>query len=130
MKLLDEFKAFALKGNVIDMAVGVIVGGAFSAIVTALVNNIMMPVFSYLTAGLKVEDLAYTLPGSDSAIQYGLFIQAIINFLIISICIFAFIKLANKLHSKPAEEPVPEAPAGPTSEELLTEIRDLLKEKK
>lgn len=130
MKLLDEFKAFALKGNVIDMAVGVIVGGAFGKIVSSLVNDIIMPVFAFLTSGMSVSELAYQFPGSEAVIAYGVFIQNIIDFLIISVCIFAFIKLANKLHSKPAEEPAPEAPAGPTSEELLTEIRDLLKEKK
>ncbi|MGN1008070.1 MAG: large-conductance mechanosensitive channel protein MscL [Butyricicoccus sp.] len=129
MKLLDEFKAFALKGNVIDMAVGVIVGGAFSSIVTSLVTDVIMPVFTFLTSGMSVQELSYTLPGSESVVAYGMFIQNIINFLIISVCIFAFIKLANKLHSKPAEEPAPEPPTGPTSEELLAEIRDLLKDK-
>ncbi len=128
--MFEEFKKFALKGNVIDMAVGVIVGGAFSKIVTSLVENIITPFFAFMTSGLSVEQMAYPLPGSDSVIEYGKFFQSIIDFLIISISIFAFIKLANKLHGKKEEEPAPEEPAGPTSEELLTEIRDLLKEQK
>ena len=128
--MFEEFKKFALKGIVIDMAGGVIVGGAFSKIVTSLVENIITPFFAFMTSGLSVEQMAYTLPGSDSVIEYGKFLQSIIDFLIISISIFAFIKLANKLHGKKEEEPAPEEPAGPTSEELLTEIRDLLKEQK
>ena len=116
--MFEEFKKFALKGNVVDMAVGVIIGGAFGDIVTSLVNNIAMPFFAFLTSGLSVDELSFTLPGSSSVIAYGAFLQSIINFLIISVSIFAFIKLINRLHRK--EDPKPEEPAGPTTEELLT----------
>ena len=127
--MFEEFKKFALKGNVMDMAIGVIIGGAFGNIVTSLVDDIIMPVFSFITSGLSVEELAFTFPGSSSAIKYGNFLQNIINFLIISVSIFAMIKFANKLHKKKEEEPAPEEPAGPTTEELLAEIRDLLKDR-
>ena len=130
MKLVEEFKQFALKGNVVDMAVGVIVGGAFGKIVTSLVNDIIMPIFVYITSGSSIKEMAYTFPGSESAIAYGAFIQNIIDFLLITISIFAVIKLMNKLHRKKEEEPAPEPPKGPTTEELLAEIRDLLAEKK
>lgn len=125
--MLEEFKRFALKGNVIDMAVGVIIGGAFGKIVSSLVGDVIMPVFTFLSSGLSVSELAYTFPNSDAKIAYGLFMQNIIDFLLISISIFAFVKLSSKLMRSKEEEPAPEAPAGPTSEELLTEIRDLLK---
>ncbi len=129
MSVFEEFKKFALKGNVIDMAVGVIIGGAFGKIVTSLVNDIIMPVFAFLTAGMSVSELSFTFPGSESTIAYGMFIQNIIDFLLISISIFAFIKLASRLHHK-EEPPKEENPApAPTTEELLTEIRDLLREK-
>ncbi|MBR5518254.1 MAG: large-conductance mechanosensitive channel protein MscL [Clostridia bacterium] len=126
MKFMKEFKEFALKGNVLDMAVGVIIGGAFGKIVTSLVNDIIMPLvgvflkdsFSSLKIGLR----------GDNAILIGSFIQNIVDFVIVALCIFMFIKLINKFKKK--EEPKPEAPKGPTSEELLAEIRDLLKENK
>ena len=126
MKFIKEFKEFALKGNVVDMAVGVIIGGAFGKIVTSLVNDIIMPLvgvflkdsFSSLKIGLR----------GDNAILIGSFIQNIVDFVIVALCIFMFIKLINKFKKK--EEPKPEAPKGPTSEELLAEIRDLLKENK
>ena len=126
MKFLKEFKEFALKGNVLDMAVGVIIGGAFGKIVTSLVNDIIMPLvgvflkdsFSSLKIGLR----------GDNAILIGSFIQNIVDFVIVALCIFMFIKLINKFKKK--EEPKPEAPKGPSTEELLAEIRDLLKESK
>ena len=88
--MLKEFKEFALKGNVIDMAIGVIVGGAFGKIVTSLVNDIIMPVFAFLTSGMSVKELAYTFPDSEATIAYGVFLQNVIDFLLISISIFAF----------------------------------------
>lgn len=123
--MLNEFKKFALKGNVLDMAIGVIVGGAFGKIVSSLVGDIIMPVFTFLTSGLSVAELAYTFPGSDATIAYGLFMQNIIDFLLITVSIFAFIKLSSKLIGK--QEPEDDAPPSPTTEELLTEIRDLMK---
>lgn len=126
--MLEEFKKFALKGNVLDMAIGVVIGGAFGKIVSSLVENIIMPIVSMLTAGVSVEELSYTFPGTSATIGYGVFLQNIIDFIIIAFSIFMFIRLANRLlHKKAEEEPEPETPAEPTSEELLTEIRDLLK---
>jgi len=137
-KFLTEFKEFAMKGNVVDMAVGVIIGAAFGKIVTSLVNDIIMPGISVLTGGkLNFSELKYviteaTMEGGEVvtpevAITYGSFIQTVIDFLIIAFCIFVAIKAINKLkREKPAE---PAAPAGPTQEELLTEIRDLLAKK-
>lgn len=136
--MLEEFKKFAFKGNVIDMAVGVIIGGAFGSIVTSLVNDIIMPIFGALTAGMDFKSLKLVLSeavveGStvvrpEAAIMYGSFIQNVVNFLIISGSIFAAINLVNRSFRRreleKAEEPTPKAP---TQEELLTEIRDLLK---
>ena len=126
MKFLKEFKEFALKGNVLDMAVGVIIGGAFGKIVTSLVNDIIMPLVGIL---LKDNFSSIKIPlRGDNAILIGSFIQNIVDFVIIALCIFMFIKLLSKFKKK--EEPKPEVPKGPTSEELLAEIRDLLKENK
>ena len=138
MGFIKEFKDFALKGNVMDMAVGVIIGGAFGKIVSSLVDDILMPLVGMLTGGVDVSGLAYKvmLPSPDggeplagATLKYGVFIQNVIDFLIIALCIFLMIKAMNKVTLKKKEEPAPEAPAGPTSEELLTEIRDLLKNK-
>ena len=130
MGFVKEFKEFAMRGNVMDMAVGVIIGGAFGKIVTSLVDDVLMPIISKLTGGLDfATGLALKLGEGDNAavLKYGNFIQNIIDFLIIAFCIFLMIKAMNKLMPKKEE---PEAPAGPTQEELLTDIRDLLKEKK
>jgi len=128
-----------MKGNVMDMAVGVIIGGAFGKIVTSLVGDILMPLISVATGGVSFVDLFVNLSGGtaktlaeakeagDAVFAYGQFIQNIIDFIIIALCIFLMIKAMNKLKKK--EEPAPEAPKGPTQEELLTEIRDLLKQK-
>lgn len=130
MGLIQEFKEFALKGNVVDMAVGVIIGGAFGTIVNSLVEDIMMPLFGVLTGGTNFNQLAIQL-GPKNFLNYGNFIQNVINFLIIAGSMFAMIKAMNTLTSKfkKEEEAKPEEPAGPTQEELLAEIRDLLKEK-
>ena len=130
MGFIKEFKEFAMKGNVMDMAVGVIIGGAFGKIVTSLVDDVLMPVISKLTGGLDFANgLALKIGEGDSAavLKYGNFIQNVVDFLIVAFCIFLMIKAMNKLMPKKEE---PEAPAGPTQEELLTDIRDLLKEKK
>ena len=145
-KFIEDFKKFALKGNVIDMAVGVVVGGAFGKIVTSLVNDVIMPIFSLLTKSVKFTDLKLVMRPAElneagevitaeAAILYGSFLQNIIDFLLIALSIFVFIRLVTKLGEKlrkkeeeaPAEEPAPAAPPAPTSEELLAEIRDLLK---
>ncbi|SEF75951.1 large conductance mechanosensitive channel [Xylanibacter ruminicola] len=126
MGFIKEFKEFAVKGNVMDMAVGVIIGGAFGKIVTSLVNDILMPVLGILTGGIDFTGLKATI--GDANITYGQFVQSVIDFVIIAFCIFLMIKGMNKLNKK-KEEPAPEAPAGPTQEELLAEIRDLLKNK-
>ena len=124
MSIIKEFKEFAFKRNVLDMAVGVIVGGAFGKIVTSLVNDVIMPLFSLLLNNIKFTDLKIMLKG-DSAVMIGNFIQSMVDFVIIAISIFMFVKLINSFKKK--EEPQPEEPKGPSAEELLTEIRDLLK---
>ena len=126
MKFLKEFKEFALKGNVLDMAVGVIIGGAFGKIVTSLVNDIIMPLVGIFLKD-SFKSLKIGLRG-DNAILIGNFIQNVVDFVIVALCIFMFIKLINRFKKK--EEPKPEAPKGPSTEELLAEIRDLLKENK
>ena len=123
---LQEFKEFAVKGNVVDMAVGVIIGGAFGKIVTSLVNDIIMPLVGVFLKD-RFSTLAIPLRG-DNSILIGSFIQNIVDFIIVALCIFMCIKLINKFKKK--EEPKPEAPKGPSTEELLAEIRDLLKDNK
>lgn len=118
-----EFKEFINKGNVMDMAVGVIIAGAFGKIVTALVDNILMPIVGMLLGGVDFSGLALTVGSAN--LKYGLFIQAIIDFLIIALCIFIMVKNINKLKKEePAEEEPEETPEDIA---LLTEIRDLLK---
>ena len=127
MGFISEFKEFAMKGNVMDMAVGVIIGGAFGKIVSSLVDDILMPLVGVATGGVDFTNLIAKV--GDAEIKYGVFIQNIVDFLIVAFCIFLLLKGINKLNRKKAEEPAPEAPAGPTQEELLAEIRDLLKTK-
>ena len=131
-----EFKEFAFKGNVIDMAVGVVIGGAFGKIVTSLVGDIITPLIGKLTSGIDVKSLQYVLAYAEdgtvaSAIKYGMFLQNIIDFLIIAFSIFIFVKLINGARKRfEKKEEIIEAaqePPKPTTEELLTEIRDLLK---
>ncbi len=127
MGFVKEFKDFAVKGNVIDMAVGVIIGAAFGKIVTSVVEDLLMPIVGMLTGGVDFTSLK--LQVGDAVISYGNLIQNIIDFLIVASCIFMMVKGINKF--KKAPEAQPEAPAEPTTEEkLLAEIRDLLKEKK
>ena len=126
MGILKEFKEFAMRGNVMDMAVGVIVGGAFGKIVSSLVDDVIMPVIGVLTGGVDFSKLSLMV--GDAEVKYGMFIQNIIDFLIIAICIFSMIKVMNSISAKKKEEPA--APAEPSNEEkLLSEIRDLLKNK-
>ena len=130
MKLFDEFKAFVMCGNVVDMAVGVIIGGAFGKIVTSLVNDIFMPIIGMIIGNVDFSSLEIKLGESvegaeQAAIRYGMFIQEIVNFLIIALCIFMVIKVVNKLQKKNEEAPAP-APEPTKEEVLLTEIRDAL----
>ena len=138
--MLNEFKAFAVKGNAVDMAVGVIIGGAFGKIVSSIVNDIIMPPIGWLIGGVNFSDLKFELPAVDlgmetmkpATINYGAFIQTIIDFTIIAFCVFLLVKGINKLvdRNKKKEEAAPPAPPAPSAEEkLLTEIRDLLKDK-
>ena len=129
-KLLEEFKAFVMRGNVVDMAVGVIIATAFGKIVTSLVNDIFMPIIGVLIGNMDFSDLQIklgtTVEGVEqAAIRYGAFIQEVINFFIIALCIFVFIKVVTSLQKKKEEAPAP-APEPTKEEVLLTEIRDAL----
>ncbi len=122
--MLKEFKEFALRGNVLDLAVGVVIGGAFNAIVSAMVSDIFMPIIGIITGGLNFSGLKYTF--GASSITYGKFIQAIFIFVITAFALFLFIKAINRFKRKKQE--VPAGPAIPPADiQLLTEIRDLLK---
>ena len=130
MKLFDEFKAFVMRGNVVDMAVGVIIATAFGKIVTSLVNDIFMPIIGMILGNVNFSSLEIKLGepvegAEQAAIRYGAFIQEIVNFLIIALCIFMVIKVINKLQKKKEEAPAP-APEPTKEEVLLTEIRDAL----
>ncbi|HMP67397.1 MAG TPA: large-conductance mechanosensitive channel protein MscL [Candidatus Paceibacterota bacterium] len=131
MKILDEFRDFAVKGNFIDMAVGIIIGGAFGTIVNSFVKDVLMPPLGLLTGGIDFSDKVWILkPATDMSpainLNYGLFINSIISFLIIAVAIFLVIKQINKLKRKEEEKPkVPPKP--PADVVLLTEIRDILK---
>ena len=144
-KFLTEFKQFAVKGNAIDMAVGVIIGGAFGKIVTSIVNDIIMPPIGWFIGGVDFKDLKVVLKDAvpeqldeagnvvqkavaEVTLNYGAFIQNVIDFIIIAFCVFMLVKFITNLNKKQEE---PAAPPAPSAEEkLLTEIRDLLKEKK
>ena len=146
-KFFEEFKKFITRGNVVDMAVGVIIGGAFGKIVTSVVNDLIMPPISTLLGNVKFSELSVVLREGVGAtettaavapitLNYGNFIQTVLDFLIIAVCVFIFVKLLANLKRKKKEEVkvevvVPPAPPEPSAEEkLLTEIRDLLKDKK
>lgn len=139
-KFINEFKAFAVKGNAVDMAVGVIIGGAFGKIVSSIVNDLIMPPIGWLIGGVNFFDLKITLPAEKIAdgiemqaatINYGSFIQNLIDFVIIAFCVFLLVKGINKLANKKQEKPAPTPAPEPSAEEkLLAEIRDLMKEKK
>jgi large conductance mechanosensitive channel len=133
MSFIKEFKEFAMKGNVVDMAVGIIIGAAFGKIVSSFVGDVIMPPLGVLIGGVDFSDLAITLRAASEGVaavtlNYGKFIQTVFDFAIVALAIFLAIKVMNKL--KKAEEAAPPAPPEPSAEEkLLTEIRDLLKQK-
>ena len=141
-KFFAEFKEFAMKGNVVDMAIGVVIGGAFGKITTSLVNDVIMPLISRITGGVDfsagkwvLKDAEVDETGAETAaeiaVNYGSFIAVVLDFLIIALVLFMVVKAINKLRTigKKPEEPAEEEEPAPTSEELLTEIRDLLKDK-
>ena len=138
-RFIEEFKKFAMRGNVVAMAVGVIIGGAFGKIVTSVVNDLVMPVLGVLVGGVNFTDLKLTLKEAVMdgetvvspavTLNYGNFLQSTFDFLIIAFSIFMFIKLINKLSRKKEEAQPATPPAPPADVQLLTEIRDLLKEK-
>lgn len=134
----NEFKEFAMRGNVVDMAVGVIIGGAFGKIVSSFVDDIIMPPIGFLLGGVNFKDLSIKL-GEKLAedgktmeavtVNYGNFIQQTVDFLIIAFCVFLLVKAVMKITKKNEEEPAPAKPEPTAEEKLLTEIRDLLKNK-
>ena len=131
MSMMSEFKSFAMRGNVVDMAVGIVIGGAFGKIVSSFVNDVLMPPIGMLMGGVDFGDLAVTLQEASGdvaavTLNYGSFIQTVIDFLIIAFAIFMVVKAMNNMKQK--EEAAPAAPPKPSAEEvLLTEIRDALK---
>jgi large conductance mechanosensitive channel len=133
MAIIKEFKEFAMRGNVVDLAVGVIIGAAFGKIVTSLVNDVIMPPIGYLTGGIDFKNLKVIIKHGDPAkkvadvsVNYGNFINTVIEFLIVAFCIFIIVKAINTL-KKPEEAPAPAPDPAPSKEELLlTDIRDLL----
>ena len=129
-KFFNEFKEFAMRGNVMDLAVGVIIGTAFGAITTSLINDIIMPIIGIFVGEATFADLYFYI--GDAQIMIGNFIQAIFNFVVLAFVVFCLVKTLNSLHKKKKEEPAaPPAPPEPSAEEkLLSEIRDLLKDQK
>ena len=127
MDMLKEFRDFIAKGNVMDLAVGIIIGAAFTAIVNSLVNDLIQPLIGLLVGGLDFSGLSFGI--GDARFLYGSFITAVINFLIIAWVVFLLVKAVNRVRDAavPAKAAEPAAPAGPTQEELLIQIRDLLK---
>ena len=127
MKFLQEFKTFAMRGNVMDLAVGVIVGGAFSSITNSLINDIIMPIVGIFVSQASFANLTLSVGGA--VITYGNFIQAVLNFVILAFVVFCMVKAVNRVaHTQKKEEAPPPAPSH--EEKLLTEIRDLLKERR
>ncbi|MCL9970367.1 large conductance mechanosensitive channel protein MscL [Anoxybacillus kestanbolensis] len=126
----NEFKKFAVRGNVIDLAVGVIIGGAFGKIVSSLVNDIIMPLVGLILGGVDFSGLSWKV--GEAEVKYGAFIQTVVDFLVIAFSIFLFVKLLNNLHEriKKQEETKQTAPTMTKEQQLLTEIRDLLKQQK
>ena len=123
---LAEFKTFIARGNVMDMAVGVIIGGAFSNITTSLINDIVMPLLGVLTGSMSFASLEVRI--GPAVITYGNFIQAVLNFLVMAFVVFCLVRTINRFHRK--KEAAPAAPEPSNEEKLLTEIRDLLKERR
>ena len=139
-KFINDFKGFAVKGNAVDMAVGVIIGGAFGKIVSSIVNDIIMPPIGWLIGGVNFSDLKFTLPKVDvpgmetlkpATINYGNFIQTTFDFVIIALCVFLLVRAVSRLTSKKeAKKEEPQKPTESKEEKLLAEIRDLLKEQR
>ncbi len=133
MSMMSEFKDFAMRGNVVDMAVGIVIGGAFGKIVSSFVADVLMPPIGILLGGVDFSDLSVTLKaaveGADAVLlKYGAFIQTVVDFLIIAFAIFLVVKAMNSVTAKEEEAPAPAAPPEPSKEEvLLTEIRDALR---
>ena len=125
-QFFHEFKQFIARGNVMDLAVGVIIGGAFSAITTSLINDIIMPLLGIFTGSISFAALSFEINGA--VIAYGNFLQAALNFLVMAFVVFCLVKGINRLHRKKEEAPPP-TPQPSAEEQLLTEIRDLLKER-
>lgn len=123
-KFIEEFKAFAVKGNVLDMAVGVIIGGAFTTIVNSLVSDVFTPIIGMITGGINFSNISFGI--LDAQIMIGDFLNAVISFLLTAFCVFLIVKAVNKVIKKKEAEPAP-APAPSEEAVLLTEIRDLLK---
>lgn len=123
--MLKEFKAFAMRGNIVDLAIGVIIGGAFNKIVSSLVNDMVMPLIGLVLGGVNLSGLSFTI--GDASIKYGMFLQTIVDFLIVAFSVFCIVKVLNKL--KKQEEQQNAAPVVTKQEALLTEIRDLLKQR-
>lgn len=130
MSLASEFKEFAVKGNMIDMAIGIVIGAAFGTVVSSLVANLIMPPLGLLTGGIDFSKMAVQIgtdpKGGAVLLKYGLFVQALVSFLIIALVLFAIIKMINKLKRPPAPAAIAAPPPPTKSEELLGEIRDLL----
>ena len=129
---LQDFKVFAVKVNAVDMAVGVIIGGAFGKIVSSIVDDLIMPPIGWLIGGVNFKDLSVKLPAmmegqTEVTINYGNFIQTVFDFLIVAFCVFLLVRGIQSLKKTEAAAEAPATPAGPTQEELLAEIRDLLK---
>ncbi|GGJ57278.1 large conductance mechanosensitive channel [Anoxybacillus voinovskiensis] len=123
--MLKEFKAFAMRGNIVDLAIGVIIGGAFNKIVSSLVNDMVMPLIGLVLGGVNLSGLSFTI--GDASIKYGMFLQTIVDFLIVAFSVFCIVKVLNKL--KKQEEQQNAAPVVTKQEALLTEIRDLLQQR-
>jgi large conductance mechanosensitive channel len=135
MSIAKEFREFAVKGNVVDMAVGIIIGAAFGKIVSSLVSDMVTPPLGYLIGGVNFSELAITLPplqdaAEPVAIRYGAFLQATFDFIIVAFAIFLLVKLINRLRRKEEAKPPAAPPAPPRQEALLEEIRDLLKQQR
>jgi len=135
MAVLGDFKSFVIRGNVVDMAIGVIMGAAFGKIVASLVNDVIMPPIGFLVGGVQFGKLAVTLKDAVGEVpavtlNYGQFIQTIVDFTIIAAAVFFAVKVISKLQKQQAAAPPPEPPAPSREEQLLTEIRDLMKERR
>ncbi len=134
MKIIEEFKQFAIKGNVLDLAVAVVIGGAFGKIVSSFVNDILMPPIGLLLGKVDFRSLKLVLAeasgsSAEVALTYGVFLQNVVDFLLIAVAVFSVVKFSNRITKKPEQEKPQEEAAPSTEEKLLMEIRDILKER-